>query len=524
MLLLKQSEATAALRRWFFVCVQDADGKTPMTSQTFTGAEIQLSKAGGAFASFAGTYTELASGMYYYEATATELNTLGIIGFKVNKSGVRLVNMQPAQVVGYDPNVDTGQAIYTAVTNLVYHGAPVMGENTFKQSEATAARRRVYFTMTNGTTGARLNGQTSTNIQPFVSVNGGTPAAGTGTCVEVANALSLGQYYYEFTAAELATLGVVTLSIGRTGTGNPAWKEIHCKVVAYDPFDVVRQGMTALPNVAFGTTGGLLGYGSGTGQVLTTVAGKADANQTHYAGTAVIGTMAAVYGEAGTAQAGGATTITLAAGASAVDNTYAGRAIHIYSATGIQQTRICVSYVGSTKVATVDRAWATNPAASSLYYIPPGGNVLPATIVAATGVSLDAAATAAAVWNAARATYATAASFGEGVSLFDGSITAAKLATGAITAAKFAASAITDTVLDATAAAKVRDSILDATLRTGRTVRGLFRRQYALLFGKATGLIGNTTIAYQPDGTTPEITVTRNAAAGTRVDPGAETA
>src|SRR5689334_3532194 len=102
-ILFQQSEGTSAQRRWFFACVDDTDGKTPETGLTFSGGELQISKNGAAFANFAGSASELTDGLYYYEATAGELDTLGAVGFKVEKSGVRLVLMHAGQVVPWDP-------------------------------------------------------------------------------------------------------------------------------------------------------------------------------------------------------------------------------------------------------------------------------------------------------------------------------------------------------------------------------------------------------------------------------------
>lgn len=73
--------------------------------------------------------------------------------------------------------------------------------------------------------------------------------------------------------------------------------------------------------------------------------------------------------ESGTAQAGAATTITLASGESAVDDAYNGQLIEITGGTGSGQVRKISDYVGSTKVATVDTAWSTNPDATSTYEI-----------------------------------------------------------------------------------------------------------------------------------------------------------
>ncbi|BBK44124.1 hypothetical protein STVA_41440 [Allostella vacuolata] len=62
-----------------------------------------------------------------------------------------------------------------------------------------------------------------------------------------------------------------------------------------------------------------------------------------------------------TAQAGAASTITLHAGASAVDEAYKGMLISTTGGTGPGQTRVIAGYVGSTKVATVYPAWTVTP-------------------------------------------------------------------------------------------------------------------------------------------------------------------
>lgn len=69
----------------------------------------------------------------------------------------------------------------------------------------------------------------------------------------------------------------------------------------------------------------------------------------------------------GTAQAGGASTITLAAGASAVDDQYNGLIVCILGGTGEGQCAPVADYVGSTKVATITGAWTTQPDNTSVY-------------------------------------------------------------------------------------------------------------------------------------------------------------
>jgi len=88
----------------------------------------------------------------------------------------------------------------------------------------------------------------------------------------------------------------------------------------------------------------------------------------------------------GTAQAGSAGSITLAAGASAVDDFYAGLPITLTSGTGNGSKGLVTSYNGSTKVATVQAYGSSfTPGASSGYSIP--ANVQYTPISTLDGVS-----------------------------------------------------------------------------------------------------------------------------------------
>ncbi len=71
----------------------------------------------------------------------------------------------------------------------------------------------------------------------------------------------------------------------------------------------------------------------------------------------------------GTAQAGGASTITLAAAASAVNDFYNAQTINIIAGKGIGESKTISDYVGSTKVLTVDSPWLTQPDSTSIYEI-----------------------------------------------------------------------------------------------------------------------------------------------------------
>ena len=72
----------------------------------------------------------------------------------------------------------------------------------------------------------------------------------------------------------------------------------------------------------------------------------------------------------GTATAGAATTITLAADSNATDDFYNGYYLIITAGTGAGQIKAIADYVGATKVATVT-TWGTNPDNTSEYIITP---------------------------------------------------------------------------------------------------------------------------------------------------------
>lgn len=80
---------------------------------------------------------------------------------------------------------------------------------------------------------------------------------------------------------------------------------------------------------------------------------------------------AEVFTSDGIAQAGTSTTITLASGESAQDDIYNKRTIDIITGTGSGQSTVIVDYNGTTKVATVDPAFAISPNNTSEYLLGP---------------------------------------------------------------------------------------------------------------------------------------------------------
>jgi hypothetical protein len=111
--------------------------------------------------------------------------------------------------------------------------------------------------------------------------------------------------------------------------------------------------------------------------------------------------------DSGLAQAGAASTVTLKAGASAINDFYKNGLITITSGTGVAQSRSITAYDGATKIATVDRAWGTNPISGDGYIILP----------AAPSSSLTNAGIAGAVWDEALTAHTLQGSFGQTMQL-----------------------------------------------------------------------------------------------------------
>ena len=80
------------------------------------------------------------------------------------------------------------------------------------------------------------------------------------------------------------------------------------------------------------------------------------------------------------AQTGTASSITLAAGSSAVNDYYKGQTICIVTGAGVGQARACYAYDGATKIALIRPAWATAPNNTSYYAILNVGSSVAAAI------------------------------------------------------------------------------------------------------------------------------------------------
>lgn len=195
--------------------------------------------------------------------------------------------------------------------------------------------------------------------------------------------LHIGNGYYRVDLPDAAVAaGSTGVLVHGTVTGMVV---IGCYVplVAFDPYDTVRMGLTALPNVASGNSGAIPTVGTGTAQISLS-GGRAAADVTYWNGAVLTGKTGAFpeFGiiDSGTAQSATSTSLVLRSAAAFADDELNGATILIVSAsTGAGQRRLITDYVGSTDTATVD-TWTTTPTGTIVYAIfgsPPASSSTP---------------------------------------------------------------------------------------------------------------------------------------------------
>jgi hypothetical protein len=141
---------------------------------------------------------------------------------------------------------------------------------------------------------------------------------------------------------------------------------------AVDLSDAVRAGLTALPNVASGSAGAIPTTGTGANQV-NVAGGRVDSNLLASGGYVF---------PTGTATGGAASSITLAAGTTALQ-CQDGDEILLTGGTGAGQSAFVAQsgFNATTKVATIVGFWpTTNPDTSTTYQIIKNGGGVPASI------------------------------------------------------------------------------------------------------------------------------------------------
>ena len=258
---------------------------------------------------------------------------------------------------------------------------------------------------------AKINGVATTNVTT-VNANLGTtqPVNFTGTAASAlvksdvqdylgstAPALvggrydaSVGAYQTGLTPLQPTVAGR-TLDVSATGEAGVDWANVGSPTATLN-----LSGTTISTSQAVASVSGAVG--SVTGNVGGNVTGSVGSVATGGITAASIAdgaidraTFAADTGlqtvRSNTAQAGGSTSITLDASASATTDYYINSLIYLTGGTGVGQARFCTAYNGTTKVATVNSAWATNPDATTTFAVIPFDSIPGATAPTAAQVA-----------------------------------------------------------------------------------------------------------------------------------------
>lgn len=210
------------------------------------------------------------------------------------------------------------------------------------------------------------------NILAYVSKDAGTVtviAAASGVPTEVDSTNAKG--YYKIALAQGETNADILLFSGKSSTSNIVVVGAPARVATVPPnFNLTSldaSGRVDLGKILGTTSAGAAGYVAH--DMAQAISSTQSASTVGEAFLLALNRL----GRRGTAQAGGASTITLDSGASAVDNIYATHNIKIIGGTGAGQVATIASYVGSTKVATITRpgggTWTTNPDNTSIFQI-----------------------------------------------------------------------------------------------------------------------------------------------------------
>ena len=196
-----------------------------------------------------------------------------------------------------------------------------------------------------------------------------------GTTHDIAPSVGNTEFYYEF---DVGVTGVCTEVIwhGHAEANGDSytikgydWVSASYKTVG----TIVANNATAITSQVFIFTVAMTGTGANAGKVRFQVTSSDGTNfSTDYILAEYTSLPeAGVILHSGVAQAGSSNTITLDAGASALDDFYNHARVVISSGTGLEQERIIADYNGTTKVATVAPPWVTTPDSTSAFEVEP---------------------------------------------------------------------------------------------------------------------------------------------------------
>lgn len=352
--------------------VLDADGAA------FTGAvvgDFQIKKTSGDWAALNGsaTATHTAVGNYDIVLTTSDLDTVGVCAIRINDTvnACATLYLQVIEEAVYDAHYAASAPGYVA-------NQPV-DLNTIKtQTVACAAPVTVLASVGTAATSTAQTGDNFPLLRGLVHANGTIGATGNDT-----SHIHLPTLTYGDDEINNKTLAIYDVSEGEWHAKTILdWVNSTKLAEIFGSFPFTPQASTDLFCLLSLVSGDWVieSLNGGIGDIQNRLPaalsgdGLMVSDMVALSGSLTAATNAAagwagLIAATGTAQAGGASTITLESG-SVSDNDYLnGAVISILSGTGAGQSRQITDYVGGTLVATVDAAWVTQPDSSSVYQV-----------------------------------------------------------------------------------------------------------------------------------------------------------
>lgn len=390
---------------WRFKMVDAADFATPKTGLTVT---VQVSKAAAAFAGLTGSpsVTEIANGWYTVTVAAGDMNTTDVI-LKATATGAAQTDEAfylddqrtsdvysrigapagasiAADIVVIDDFLDTEIAAIKAKTDN-------LPSDPADASDIAASHASI--------TSAIAGVQSDTdNIQTRLpaALVGGRMDADVGNLQTAAvNQINDDSVVVRRGTAQAGAGGTITLDAGASAVTD-FYRGLSCRIVSGTGAGQVRPFTAYNGTTKVGTVSENWATNPDNTSVFRLIAdaslgalklvmddGTAVYDRTTDSLQAIRDRGDSAWGGSGgetrlregTAQAGGANTITLDAGASATTDLYKNLICAIDSGTGAGQSEIITAYNGTTKVATIGVNWRTQPNATSHFRLLPLGSI-----------------------------------------------------------------------------------------------------------------------------------------------------
>lgn len=392
---IKQS---TALTIPFFVHDVSGDAVTGLTDGSFTK---RISKNGTAFGAMTVTITEMENGWYSIPLSASHSDTLGLLSITFTNAGAKQVNLQyrvHARILddlAY-PNV-SGRGLDVDASGDVtaenMRGTDGVDTATMRGTDDAALATALATAQTDLDTITGADGATLASAQGPVTFTGVTDEAGI-TLIGAGTGPGLSSTGGG-TGHGAALVGGATSGDGLNATANGDGKGadligvgansgLRAEGGATGPGIHAHGGATgATPGVEFhahSASGDALslavdGTGDASPELVVDIWDRVLTGATHNivnsAGRRLRQIEASFVITSGTAQAGTANTITLAAGESAVNNIFDGDRVIIVAGTGVGEHGIVVSYDGTTKICIMSQNWVITPDATSEYELAP---------------------------------------------------------------------------------------------------------------------------------------------------------